>query len=80
MRKVHGIRPCSYKATACTWLKLLATPCCRMARQRGGAMAASVVMTPSMVAMLGWIMPDPLAMPPMRTGRPPMLVYTAHPR
>jgi hypothetical protein len=31
---------------------------------------ASQVMKPSMVAMLGWIMPEPLAMPPMRTGRP----------
>ena len=30
-----------------------------------------------MVPMLGWIMPEPLAMPPMRTVLPPMVVSTA---
>ena len=34
-------------------------------------MAQSVVMKPSMVAMLGWIIPEPLAMAPMVTVFPP---------
>jgi hypothetical protein len=33
--------------------------------------AASQVTTPSMVAMLGWIMPDPLAHPPIVISTPP---------
>ena len=36
-----------------------------------GEIAASVVMNTSMVAMLGWIMPLPLAMPPIRQVLPP---------
>ena len=55
-----------------TWLKLLAVPCCSMVRQRPGSTDASVVMMASMVAMLGWIMPLPLAKPPTRTGMPPI--------
>ena len=34
--------------------------------KRAGEMLASVVIKTSMVAMLGWIIPLPLAMPPMR--------------
>ena len=30
-----------------------------------------------MVAMFGWIIPDPLAMPPMRTGRSPIFISRA---
>ena len=40
-------------------------------------MAQSVVMNPSMVAMLGSIMPEPLHMPPTVTVLPPMRVWTA---
>ena len=36
-----------------------------MSFRRSGAISASVVMKESMVAMSGWIMPAPLAMPPM---------------
>lgn len=32
---------------------------------------------PNMVAMLGWIMPLPLHMPPMCTGLPPMVTCGA---
>ena len=38
----------------------------------GGATAASVVTNPSMVAIIGSIMPDPLAMPPMVMSLPPI--------
>ena len=40
-------------------------------------MAQSVVMPQSMVPMLGWIMPDPLAMAPMVTVLPPSSTVTA---
>ena len=40
-------------------------------------MAQSVVRKHSMVPMLGWIMPEPLAMPPIRTVLPPITVSTA---
>ena len=40
-------------------------------------MAQSVVTKQSMVPMLGWIMPEPLAMAPMVTVLPPMTVVTA---
>ena len=33
--------------------------------------AASVVTKDSIVPMLGWIIPEPLAMPPIRTAFPP---------
>ena len=53
-----------------TLLKVVRT--CRPSRARstGGAIAASVTIKPSMVAMSGAIMPDPLAMPAIRTLRP----------
>ena len=38
---------------------------------------ASVVMTLSMVAMFGWIMPDPFAIPPILTVVPPISVCVA---
>ena len=38
---------------------------------------ASVVRKASMVHMLGWIMPDPLAMPPSVTVFPPISSSTA---
>ncbi len=43
----------------------------------GGATAASVVTNPSIVAIIGSIMPDPFAMPPMLAGRPPMAICVA---
>ena len=58
--------------STCTWLKLAVAPRRTMSRQSGGATAASEVITHSMVAILGWIMPEPLAKPPTRTGTPPM--------
>ena len=42
-----------------------------------GVIAASVVRNTSMVAMLGWIMPLPLAMPPKRQVFPPRVNSTA---
>ena len=48
------------------------------ARWRSGAgTAASVVTNPSIVAIIGPIMPEPLAMPPIRTGVPPMVTSVA---
>ncbi len=38
-----------------------------MARSGGTGMSASVMTKPSVVAMRGWIMPEPLVMPAMRT-------------
>ena len=43
----------------------------------GPATAASVVRKQSMVPMLGWIIPEPLAMPPSRTVLPPSSSSTA---
>ena len=40
-------------------------------------MAASVVMKQSIVAMFGWIMPEPLAMTPKRTFLPPSSISSA---
>ena len=42
-----------------------------------GVMAQSVVMKHSIVPILGWIIPDPLAMAPMVTCFPPMVQVTA---
>ena len=42
-----------------------------------GLMAQSVVMNTSMVAILGWIIPEPLAIPPMRHTLPPTVNSTA---
>lgn len=54
------------------------TACVRAAWRDAGSIAASVAMTPSMVAcggpggpMLGWIIPAPLSIPTMRTSLPP---------
>ena len=49
-------------------------------RQRVGSTEASVVTAASMVAMLGWIMPEPLAMPPTLIFVPPMVVCIQHSR
>eukprot|EP00882_Tetradesmus_deserticola_P031449 GHRQ01035561.1.p1 GENE.GHRQ01035561.1~~GHRQ01035561.1.p1 ORF type:complete len:101 (+),score=4.17 GHRQ01035561.1:152-454(+) len=46
-----------------------------MPRHTSGSTSASQVTTPSMVAMLGWIMPLPLHVPPMCTCLPPMVTY-----
>mmetsp|Transcript_34562 Transcript_34562/g.87399 ORF Transcript_34562/g.87399 Transcript_34562/m.87399 type:complete len:256 (+) Transcript_34562:549-1316(+) len=48
-----------------------------ISRHVSGSTSASHVTTPSMVAMLGWIMPEPLHMPPTVTGLPPMLMRSA---
>ena len=44
----------------------------------GTEMAQSVVTKHSIVAMFGWIMPEPLEMPPMRTSLSPSVIFTAH--
>lgn len=56
------------------WLKLLMAPRRTTSAHRASSTAASQVTTHSMVAMLGWIMPDPLAKPPARTLTPPISV------
>src|SRR3990172_6765693 len=43
----------------------------------GGSTAASVVTSESVVAMRGWIIPAPLAMPPSVTACPPISIWTA---
>ena len=43
----------------------------------GCATAASVVTNPSIVAIIGSIMPEPLAMPPMPIVRPPIVIRPA---
>ncbi len=49
----------------------------KRARHSWGSTAASQVTTLSMVAMLGWIMPLPLAMPPTLTALPPISTCAA---
>ena len=45
---------------------------CRSARSSSGCgTAASVVTNPSIVAIIGSIIPEPLAMPPIVMSRPP---------
>lgn len=44
----------------------------------GTEMAQSVVTKHSIVAMFGWIMPEPLEMPPMHTSLSPSVIFTAH--
>lgn len=51
------------------------TNCCI----RDAAIAASVATKPSMVAMLGWIMPEPLAMPVTVTALPPIDIWREAP-
>lgn len=58
---------------ALTALKLASHALRSMSLHTVGSTAASQVTMPSMVAMLGWIMPLPLHMPPMWTGLPPMV-------
>ncbi|OGX40422.1 MAG: hypothetical protein A3C53_02480 [Omnitrophica WOR_2 bacterium RIFCSPHIGHO2_02_FULL_68_15] len=47
-----------------------ATACLRAIRRAGRVIAASVVRNANIVAIAGLIIPDPLAMPPIRTGVP----------
>ena len=60
-----------------TMLKVLATSCFRAFSSMAGAMAQSVVRNTSMVARSGWIMPEPLAMPPSLQGLPSTSKATA---
>ncbi len=62
-----------------TWLKLLLAPRDMIPFQTSAETLASVVMTLSMVAMFGWIMPDPFAIPPILTVVPPISVCIACP-
>ncbi len=56
------------------WFTAVARHCfsCR------GAITASVVKNPSIVAMFGWIIPAPLAMPPIVIRLPPRVTRTAY--
>src|SRR5438034_2247725 len=49
----------------------------KMDSRAGRGTAASVVITESIVAICGWIIPAPFTMPPIRTVRPPILPSTA---
>ena len=60
-----------------TRLKVRATTSWRASLSISWVMAQSVVTKASMVPMLGWIMPEPLAMAPRRTSLPPMVRETA---
>ena len=53
-----------------TWLKVRSTAGRRSSASACDAIGASVVRKASMVAICGWIMPAPFAMPPMRISRP----------
>src|SRR5229473_6671117 len=53
-----------------TWLKLRSAMVLTSLPIRPGSTAASVVTYASMVAMFGWIIPDPLHIPPSRTVLP----------
>ena len=59
------------------WLKLRSAARLNICCHREGETAASQVTKASIVAMLGWIIPEPLAIPPMRTGRSPIVVSKA---
>mmetsp|Transcript_34535 Transcript_34535/g.58013 ORF Transcript_34535/g.58013 Transcript_34535/m.58013 type:complete len:313 (+) Transcript_34535:603-1541(+) len=59
------------------WLKLLMDAVRTISRQSLASTATSQVTTPSMVAMLGWIMPDPLAHPPIVISTPPIMTLSA---
>ena len=59
------------------WLKVAGTTADRAVCSTSGATLASVVKNSSMVAMLGWIMPEPLAIAPRRQGLPPSVNSTA---
>ena len=58
-------------------LNVLATIWRSMSWSTAPSMAQSVVTAQSMVPMLGWIMPEPLAMAPTVTVLPPISVVTA---
>ncbi len=60
-----------------TRLKVRGTISWRASWSSSWVMAQSVVTKQSMVPMLGWIMPEPLAMAPMVTVLPPMVQVTA---
>ena len=60
------------------WLKVAGTTVESAFCSTAGSTWASVVMKSSMVAMLGWIMPEPLAMAPMRQVLPPTVNSTAN--
>ena len=60
-----------------TRLKVRATTSWRASESISWVMAQSQVRKASMVPMLGWIMPEPLAMAPRRTSRPPSSKETA---
>ena len=51
-------------------LKVRSTTSFRVFCNSFGSMATSVAINASMVAILGWIIPDPLAMPPMLISWP----------
>lgn len=53
------------------WLNDACTARFTSGRHTSAATGASHVTTESIVAMFGWIIPEPLHMPPTRTGRPP---------
>ena len=59
------------------WLKLLLAARLSICCQSWGDTAASQVTKESMVAILGWIIPEPLAIPPIRTGLPSIMVSRA---
>mmetsp|Transcript_14167 Transcript_14167/g.41155 ORF Transcript_14167/g.41155 Transcript_14167/m.41155 type:complete len:206 (+) Transcript_14167:1302-1919(+) len=59
------------------WLKLATDARLTMPCHTSASTLASHVTTPSMVAMLGWIMPDPLHMPPRLTSLPPSVICGA---
>ena len=54
-----------------TWLKLRSATALTIEAIRPASTAASVVMYASIVAMFGWIMPEPLHIPPTLTRTPP---------
>ena len=60
------------------WLNVAGTTSASALRSTAGSAWTSVVINSSIVAMLGWIMPDPLAMAPMRQGLPPSVNSTAY--
>ena len=60
-----------------TMLNVSCTSPERAACSMAGLMAQSVVRKTSMVARFGWIMPEPLAMPPMVQVLPPAVNCTA---
>ena len=58
-------------------LKLSSTASRNARASSGWGTSASVVMKPSIVAIIGSIIPEPLAIPPIRTVRPPIWISAA---